>query len=191
MREEVELGVAHLWLSPAGAASKTQEDSPLRGLYTYAMHAVRPEEPHWPRQPGQLEQEDEVLRHKVIARYLAGYAKTLEPQPGRPDHQDKLIRATPREKEKPFREPSFEKSVLFFFALEDQYGPKSLHRAIARMVYARGEQGYNRNDLRAALEGETQENAATFFRAWLDEPGLPEDFRTRYEVKPNPSQETP
>lgn len=188
MQEEIDLGLARLWLGHAGTPSDTQDDWPLSGLHAYAVHAVRREEPYRPRQPAPPERKEAILRHNVIARYLAEYDKKLEPRAGRPDQQDKFIRST-GEKVKPFREPSFEKSVLFFFALEDQYGPEGLHRAIARMVYARGEQGYNRNDLRAALEGEIKKSAADFFRSWLDQPGLPKDFRARYEYKSNPSQE--
>jgi len=78
------------------------------------------------------------------------------------------------EKKDPF------KSLLFFFALEDQYGREPLHHAIARMIHARRGRGYDLDDLRSALEAETGQSVAEFFRRWLDQPGIPGDFRARY-----------
>ena len=78
------------------------------------------------------------------------------------------------EKKDPF------KSLLFFFALEDQYGREPLHHAIARMIHARRGRGYDLDDLRSALEAEAGQSVAEFFRRWLDQPGIPGDFRARY-----------
>lgn len=78
------------------------------------------------------------------------------------------------EKDDPF------KGLLLLFALEDQYGSDHLHRAIARMIHARRGRGYDLDDLRSALEAETGQSAAEFFRRWLDKPGIPEGFRARY-----------
>jgi aminopeptidase N len=38
-------------------------------------------------------------------------------------------------------------------------------------------------DLRVAVEAETGRDMGEFFRRWLNEPGIPENFRKRYEVK--------
>lgn len=83
-----------------------------------------------------------------------------------------------------------EKSLFFFYALEDQYGRDPLHRAIARMIHARRGRGYDLDDLRSALEAETGQNVADFFHRWLDNPGIPEDFRARYS-QPSSSANTP
>ena len=73
------------------------------------------------------------------------------------------------------------RSVLFFYALEDQYGREHLHAALRHMVQARRGQSYGVQDLLAALEQETRQDVGAFFRLWLKHPGIPEEFRARYE----------
>jgi hypothetical protein len=73
-----------------------------------------------------------------------------------------------------------EKMRAFAFALEDRLGRETLHAGLRRMVQARRGDTWNRNDLRAALELESGQDLAEIFRRWLDEPGIPEDFRARY-----------
>jgi hypothetical protein len=74
-----------------------------------------------------------------------------------------------------------DKMQLFFFALEDKCGRQNLIHAVAHMVYALRGQSYGYSDFRAALEEECHQNLAGFFRTWLNEKGIPEDFRARYE----------
>lgn len=74
-----------------------------------------------------------------------------------------------------------DKSALFLFALEDKCGQQNVAHAIAHMVYALHGQPYGYSDFRAALEHECHQNLADFFHAWLARPGIPPDFRTRYE----------
>jgi hypothetical protein len=73
------------------------------------------------------------------------------------------------------------KSFLFFYGLQDRYGVKVFHDAIAHMLYARASRGFDLDDLIAALEQETHQNVAQFVRLWMKHPGVPEDFRARYE----------
>lgn len=73
------------------------------------------------------------------------------------------------------------KIQLFLFALEDKCGQQNVAHAIAHMVYALHGQPYGYSDFRAALEHECHQNLADFFHAWLARPGIPPDFRTRYE----------
>lgn len=73
------------------------------------------------------------------------------------------------------------KLQLFFFALEDKCGQQNLTHAIAHMVYALHEQQYGYPEFRAAVEHECHQNLADFFRQWLAQPGIPPDFRARYE----------
>ncbi|HLW81429.1 MAG TPA: hypothetical protein VKS20_05255 [Candidatus Acidoferrales bacterium] len=75
----------------------------------------------------------------------------------------------------------FDKMQLFFFALEDKCGRQNLIHAISHMVYALRGQQYGYSDFRAALEEECHQNLAGFFRAWLNQQGIPADFRARYE----------
>jgi aminopeptidase N len=49
------------------------------------------------------------------------------------------------------------------------------------MLYARRERGFELSDLIAAFERETHQNVAEFVRQWMKQPGVPEEFRARYE----------
>ena len=76
--------------------------------------------------------------------------------------------------------PSREKSLLFFYALQDQYGKQAFARAMTHMVQARRGRGFGLSDLIAAVEQETHQNVAEFVRLWLKHPGIPAEFRARY-----------
>jgi hypothetical protein len=73
------------------------------------------------------------------------------------------------------------KSLLFFYALQDRYGQETFNRALSHMLYARRGGGFDLDDLIAAFEQETHQNVAEFVRRWLKHPGVPADFRARYE----------
>ena len=73
------------------------------------------------------------------------------------------------------------KSLLFFYALQDRYGEEVFHDAIALMLYARAARGFDLDDLVAAFEEEVHQNVAEFVRHWMKRPGVPADFRARYE----------
>jgi hypothetical protein len=73
------------------------------------------------------------------------------------------------------------KSFLFFYGLQDRYGARVFHDAIAHMLYARASRGFDLDDLIAAFEQETHQNVAAFVRLWMKHPGIPADFRVRYE----------
>ena len=72
------------------------------------------------------------------------------------------------------------KSGLFILALEDAVGTKNFRAALRRMIQARRSHHWTIDDLRAALELESGQNLAEFFRVWLYQPGIPDDFRRRY-----------
>ncbi len=74
------------------------------------------------------------------------------------------------------------KSLLFFYALQDRYGEKVFHDAIGHMLYARAARGFDLDDLIAAFEEEVHQNVAEFVRHWMKRPGVPADFRARYET---------
>ncbi|HYL82636.1 MAG TPA: hypothetical protein VE263_00250 [Candidatus Angelobacter sp.] len=88
-------------------------------------------------------------------------------------------KAKPREAEEPAVLRA--KSFLFFYALQDRYGREVFRKAIAHMLYARRGRGFELDDLIAAFEQETHQNVAEFVRHWMKRPGVPEDFRARYE----------
>jgi hypothetical protein len=73
------------------------------------------------------------------------------------------------------------KSLLFFFGLQDRYGHDAFDKALSHMLYARRGGGFDLDDLIAAFEQETHQNVAEFVRRWMKHPGVPADFRARYE----------
>ena len=73
------------------------------------------------------------------------------------------------------------KSILFFYGLQDRYGQRIFSLAISRMLGLRRGGGFDLDDLIAAFEQETHQNVAEFVRLWMKRPGVPEDFRVRYE----------
>jgi hypothetical protein len=73
------------------------------------------------------------------------------------------------------------KSFLFFYAMQDRYGRETFRKATQHMLYARRERGFELSDFIAAFEEETHQNVAEFVRMWMKRPGVPEEFRARYE----------
>jgi hypothetical protein len=73
------------------------------------------------------------------------------------------------------------KSFLFFFALQDRYGQKAFGDALSHMLYARRRGGFDITDLISAFDQETHQNVGEFVRHWMKRPGVPQDFRSRYE----------
>ncbi len=49
------------------------------------------------------------------------------------------------------------------------------------MLQARKERGLELSDLIAAFDQETKQNASEFVRIWMKRPGVPEEFRGRYQ----------
>jgi len=78
------------------------------------------------------------------------------------------------------RNAALAKGALFFLALEDEYGKQIVHRALARMIRAMRGREAGIFELRAALEAESGKDLGEFFRLWLNQPGIPADFRARY-----------
>jgi hypothetical protein len=73
------------------------------------------------------------------------------------------------------------KSFLFFYALQERYGQEAFRHAIIHMLSARQGRGFDLDDLIAAFEEETHQNVAEFVRLWMKHPGVPDEFRARYE----------
>ena len=82
------------------------------------------------------------------------------------------------------------KSFLFFYALQDRYGRETFRKATQHMLYARRERGFELDDLISAFEEETHQNVAEFVRMWMKRPGVPEEFRSRYEGTPPTKRDT-
>jgi hypothetical protein len=73
------------------------------------------------------------------------------------------------------------KSFLFFYALQDRYGNDVFRKAVRHMLYARRSSGFDLDDLIAAFDEESHGNVAEFVRLWMKHPGVPKDFRAKYE----------
>ncbi len=81
------------------------------------------------------------------------------------------------------------KAPLFFAALEDACGADAMRSGLAQMVtLLRGQEaGYD--DLRVALEKASGKNLGELFRVWLNQKGIPADFRARYQDQPGGSRQ--
>lgn len=93
------------------------------------------------------------------------------------------------------RRLGYSRGALLFVALEDEIGKAPVRAALARLVRAfpgeraaagGGHAGYH--ELRAALESETGRPLADFFRIWLNQTGIPDQFRARYSVARDPAK---
>ena len=120
----------------------------------------------------------EQARRRQAALLLRWYDEASKQAPEKP-----LVSLTPAD---PFEQRVFayNKGALFFVALEDQFGKEKVRRGLARLVSALQNDRVGFQELRAALELETGANLADFFRAWLYQAGIPEEFRARYAVTP-------
>lgn len=74
------------------------------------------------------------------------------------------------------------KSFLFFFALQDRYGRETFRKATQYMLNVRRGRDFDLSDLIASFEQETHDNVAEFVRMWMKHPGVPAEFRSRYEL---------
>jgi hypothetical protein len=72
------------------------------------------------------------------------------------------------------------RAALFFVALEDLCGRDNLRAALQEIVRARGGDEVAHEEVRAAVEAASHRDLAEMFRAWLNHPGIPDEFRARY-----------
>jgi hypothetical protein len=73
------------------------------------------------------------------------------------------------------------RAALFLVALEDVCGRDNLKTALRDIIRSRAASDTGYEELRAALESESGKDLAEMFRTWLVQPGLPNDFRNRYQ----------
>jgi hypothetical protein len=107
--------------------------------------------------------EGPAVRARIIRRLLRAIPANLQP---RSPESDDVVRA---------------KSILFFYGLQDRYGQQVFSAALSKMLSLRRGGGFDLDDLIAAFEQETHQNVAEFVRLWMKHPGVPQDFRARYE----------
>ena len=77
------------------------------------------------------------------------------------------------------------RAVLFLVALEDLCGRDNFSAAFQEIVHARGGDVVAAEELRAATEATYGHDLAEMFRAWLNRPGIPDEFRVRYGSSPD------
>ncbi len=121
------------------------------------------------------------VRGEMVRRALREIPEIV-PAPYSPDvPPTSALFAMPRAKPPESAQVLRAKSLLFFYALQDRYGSKVFHDAISHMLYARASRGFDLDDLIAAFEEEVHQNVAEFVRHWMKRPGVPADFRARYQ----------
>ncbi len=79
------------------------------------------------------------------------------------------------------RRIALSKAPLFLVALEDACGEAPMRAGLANLIALQRGQEIGYAELRAALEQASNRNLAGMFRLWLNEKGIPEDFRQRYQ----------
>lgn len=163
--EEIAESLSRRWLGYGLSGDPRLLPQPMGSLPAYAARLAREA------------QRGPQARKEIIAEGLREYA---EAQSSAKESSEKS-----GEKSKDARRGegllSAPKNLLFFFALEDQFGRDKLHAALQHMVQARRGRGYDLRDMIAALEQETKRNAAEFVRGWIKHPGIPADFIARYQ----------
>jgi hypothetical protein len=143
--------LASTWLGYGQNPGFYEQDPPLAALPAFA--AIRGREAAGGPQ----------IRTTAIRRALKNIP--LDGQPGKTE-PDNVVRA---------------KSLLLFFALQDRYGQKAFADALSHMLYARRRGGFDITDMISAFDQETHQNVGEFVRHWMKRPGVPQDFRSRYE----------
>ena len=143
--------LASTWLGYGQNPGFFEQDPPLSALPAYA--AIRGREAAGGPQ----------IRLQAIRRALSQIPR--HPTPGKPEDAP-VVRA---------------KSLLFFFAIQDRYGPEVFRNALSHMLYARRSGGFDITDFISAFDQETHQNVGEFVRHWMKRPGVPDDFRARYE----------
>jgi hypothetical protein len=148
--------LASSWLGYGQNPGFFEQDPPLSALPAFA--AARGQEAAQGSQPVGESTRAETIRR--VLRIIPTHADPRTPE------DPSVVRA---------------KSLLFFYGLQDRYGEAAFDKALTRMLDARRGGGFNLDDLIAAFEEQVHQNVAEFVRHWMKHPGVPEDFRARYE----------
>jgi hypothetical protein len=78
------------------------------------------------------------------------------------------------------------RAALFIVALEDVCGHDNLRSALRDIIHDRAGSDTSYEELLAATEADSGKDLAEMFRKWLVQPGIPEDFRARYQKISSP-----
>lgn len=114
-------------------------------------------------------------RRRRIAEYLRRYDEA------RSDATETPLGVTTLSSPLAQRRIAQAKAPLFFAALEDACGAAPVRAGLAHLLAQLRGREVDYNDLRSALEGSTNRPLGAMFRQWLNNTGVPDDFRSRYQ----------
>jgi hypothetical protein len=117
-------------------------------------------------------------RSQRILRYLREYDAATRAA------AETTLAITTMEDPAPQRRIALAKAPLFMADLEDACGTNAMHDGLKEMVTLLRGQEVGYDDLRVSLEHASGKNLAEIFRVWLNQKGIPADFRARYEGRP-------
>lgn len=113
-------------------------------------------------------------RRQRIYEYLRKYDAAVKIAAETP------IAATTAESPLPQRRIALAKAPLFYIELEDACGESPVRAGLAHMLSSMRGQEVDYNILRSALEESSGRDLGKIFREWLNQKGIPKDFRERY-----------
>ena len=116
----------------------------------------------------------EAGRRQRVARYLHEYDRARSGPNESPLGVTMLTDSIEQ------RSIALAKAPLFFVAIEDVCGEEPMRSGLKRMVTLLRGQETSYDALRSALEESSGKNLAALFRVWLNDKGIPADFRARY-----------
>jgi Peptidase family M1 domain len=163
--EMVTHALAHNWF---GDEIYTTADASIglgEGLPEYATLAIEEA-----RQGGET-------RGQRILRYLNAYDAATRAA------AETILAVTTMDDPLPQRRIALAKAPLFMAALEDECGREPMRRGLREIVTLLRGKEVDYDGLRVALEHASGKNLAELFRVWLNEKGIPAEFRERYEGK--------
>ncbi|MGC2720367.1 MAG: hypothetical protein WA209_12330 [Candidatus Acidiferrales bacterium] len=116
-------------------------------------------------------------------RYYDGAVKALDGQQkdGKQLTEKPIVATLPDD---PYvqRKVGLMKAPLFYAALEDQCGGEQVRKGIVNMMNIMAGQEVDFEVLRSSVEYACGKNLAATFRVWLNNPGIPQDFRAQYSA---------
>jgi aminopeptidase N len=123
----------------------------------------------------------EGQRRSMVASLLDRYDEAQAAAP------DKRLMEPPTGYSRAERISTGYRAALFFVALEDLCGHDNLRIALRDIIRTRASSDTGYEELRSAVESASGKDLAEMFRAWLIQPGIPDDFRARYQRTSNAS----
>jgi hypothetical protein len=114
-------------------------------------------------------------RGRMVASLIDRYDETRATAP------DKRLMEPPAGYSRAERISTGYRAALFIVALEDFCGHDNLRVAFRDIIHDRAASDTGYEELLAANEAASGKDLAEMFRTWLIQPGIPEDFRARYQ----------